>query len=73
MATANGGNGRQLQQPQAEYDRHSVLGNLLDDDDQEDIPLLYFNTIPQAWRWLTSWAIPGRLNITFQSALWSQL
>lgn len=43
------------------FDRNSMLGHLGANpyDDEPAPPLLYFHSVPAAWRWLTSWAIPG--------------
>ncbi|KAK9795893.1 hypothetical protein WJX73_010315 [Symbiochloris irregularis] len=55
---ASDGNGRQAA-PQPEYDQAAVLGSLLDDDNEEDIPLLYFRSFLDFWTWVKGWAIPG--------------
>ena len=41
---------RNAQTGDNEYDRHSMLGNLMENyDADDDVPLLYFHSIPEAW------------------------
>ncbi|KAK9842394.1 hypothetical protein WJX84_005508, partial [Apatococcus fuscideae] len=41
------------------YDRTSMLGNLLEEYEEDSMPLLWFNGIGEFWFWLIEWAIPG--------------
>ena len=46
-------------QEQYEKNMHGLVGSLFDSSEEQDIPLLYFNNPIQAFKWVTSWAIPG--------------
>lgn len=51
------------------YDRTSMLGNLLEEYEEDSMPLLWFNGIGEFWFWLivstpavTAWQLPGSLS-----------
>ena len=44
------GDGAARQPDDGEYNRHSMLGSLMEEyDDDADLPLLYFHSVPEAW------------------------
>lgn len=50
MATTNQGPARNAADGEPTYDRHSMLGNLMENYEEDaDLPLLYFHSIPEAW------------------------
>lgn len=46
------------QAPTEGYNPHNLVGSLIDEE-EEPIPLLYFTSVCEAWRWIMGWFIPG--------------